>query len=101
MEFRFPDEKLQALYTEGKGSEDYPTGLADVFVRRIRTVEGASDERDLRALGSLHFEKLKGKKYKGKYSIRLKGQWRLILRLVKSKARTVVEIDEITNHYGD
>ena len=56
--------------------------------------------RDLRLPASVHFEKLKGS-YAGKCSMRLKGRWRLILRIVAEEDRKVVVIDEITQHYGD
>lgn len=99
MEFRFADTKLRRLYLSGTGSEKYPKGVVEIFVRRVRTIEGIKDERDLRALKSLHFEKLKGER--NKYSIRLNRRWRLILTFEKKKNGKLVVLIEINQHYGD
>lgn len=48
----------------------------------MHLIRGAADENDFRALKSLHFEKLKGKR-KGQYSMRRNQQFRLILEIVK------------------
>ncbi len=99
MDFRFSDAKLKKLYTKGTGAHGYPEGVVDRFLRRVRTIDAAEDERDLRVPASVHFQKLKGD-YAGSYSMRLKGRWRLILRIVAEEDRKVVVIDEITQHYG-
>ncbi len=67
MRYRFVDKRLERLYVQGEGSERYPDGIAEAFIKRVRMIEAASDERDLRALKSLHFEKLKGEK--DRYSV--------------------------------
>jgi proteic killer suppression protein len=66
----------------------------------VRTIDAAKDERDLRVPASVHFEKLKGK-YAGSHSMRLRGRWRLILRIVAEGDQKIVVIDEMTQHYGD
>lgn len=100
MDFRFSDARLEKLYTKGRRARDYPDGVVDFFLRRVRTIDAAKDERDLRAPASVHVERLKGK-YAGSCSMRLKDRWRLILRIVTDEDRKVVVIDEITQHYGD
>jgi proteic killer suppression protein len=100
MDFRFSDRKLRRLYTDGAGARGYPEGVADSFLRRVRTIDAAKDERDLRVLASVHFEKLRGDRA-GSYSMRLKGRWRPILRIVTDDNKKIVVIDEITQHYGD
>ena len=100
MEFRFSDRKLEELYTAGADAHKYPEGLVDAFLRRVRRIEAAKDERDLRVPVSVHLEKLKGP-YAGSYSMRLKDRWRLILRILVEEERKTVVIDEITQHYGD
>ena len=100
MEFRFSDRKLEKLYTKEADAHKYPEGVVDAFLLRVRRIDAAKDERDLRVPASVHFEKLKGK-YAGSYSMQLKGRWRLILRIAVEEDRKVVVIDEITQHYGD
>ena len=100
MEFRFSDRKLEKLYTEGADAHKYPEGVVDAFLRRVRRIDAAKDERDLRVPASVHFEKLKGDRA-GSCSMRLSDRWRLILRIVVEEGQKTVVIDEITQHYGD
>ncbi len=99
MRCRFADKRLERLYLQGTGSERYPQGVAEAFIKRVRLIEAVTDERDLRASKSLHFEKLKGEK--DKYSVRLNRAWRLILTFEKDKDGKIVVIIEINRHYGD
>ncbi len=99
MRLRFADLRLEKLYLFGTGSEKYPQGIVDAFMKRVRTIESALDERDLRALKSLHFEKLKAER--NKYSVRLNKEWRLILTIEKDKDGKIIVLLEINNHYGD
>lgn len=99
MRYRFGDKALERLYLAGTGREQYPHSVVEIFLRRVRSIEAAVDERDLRALKSLHFEKLKGGK--DRYSIRLNDAWRLILRFEKDKEGKIVVIIEMNKHYGD
>jgi len=99
LRYRFADKGLERLYLQGAGSGGYPEGVADAFVKRVRTIEAANDERDLRALKSLHFEKLKGEK--NRFSVHLNKAWRLILAFERDKDGKIVVIIEINKHYGD
>ncbi len=100
MDFRFSDRRLEKLYAEGAGAQNFPAGVVDAFLRRVRTIDAALDERDLRVPASVHFEKLKGDRA-GSCSMRLKDRWRLILRIVAEEGQKTVVIDAITQHYGD
>jgi len=99
LRYRFLDKGLTRLYEHGTDFVQYPPGIAEAFVKRVRIIEAAADERDLRALKSLHFEKLKGPG--NRYSIRLNKAWRLILTFEKDKNGKIVVIIEINRHYGD
>ncbi|MDA8084893.1 MAG: type II toxin-antitoxin system RelE/ParE family toxin [Nitrospiraceae bacterium] len=99
MRFRFGDKSLEMLFRAGAGREKYPRGVVDMFLRRVRSIEAATDERDLRALKSLHFEKLQGQR--DRYSIRLNEAWRLILTFEKDDQGKIVVIIEMNRHYGD
>ena len=101
MRVRFADKRLERMYTHGEGADQYPAGLTDVYLRRIRHIESANDERDLRVPKSVHYERLKGKQWVGKDSMRLNKQWRLILSIENDQQGKFVQIHEINNHYGD
>jgi toxin HigB-1 len=100
MEIRFATKDLEALYTEESGAESYPPEVVDAFFRRMQFICSANDERDVRALKSAHFEKLKGET--DRFSVRLNKQWRLILTFDPPRGpHKVVVILEISKHYGD
>ena len=58
----------------------------------------ATDERDLYALKSLHFERMKGDRT-GQSSIRINKQWRLILRIEADDEGKVVVIVELLDYH--
>lgn len=98
MRYEFKDKKLQALYTQEKGSEKYDEGVVDAFFNLIARIDAATSEQDLRNLKSRRLEKLTGDR-KGLYSMRLNKQWRLILKIVESKTGKYIEILELSKHY--
>ena len=80
MRFIFASKKLQALYTDMAGAAKYPPAVVEAFFDKMAVIQAAAHENDLRAMKSLHFEKLKGERgNRGEYSIRLNRQFRLIL----------------------
>lgn len=100
MRFAFTNKKLERLYTEGEGRESFPEEVVNTLLRRVRHIEAAKNERDLRVPPSVHYEQLKGE-YAGKASFRLNRQWRLILSVEKDEEGKYILIHEINNHYGD
>lgn len=100
MRFRFADKRLERLYTQGEGAARYPKEVVDAILRRVRHMDGAGDERDLRIPRSVHYEKLRGN-YAGWDSMRLDKKWRLILSVEKDAQGKIVVIHEVTNHYGN
>lgn len=82
MRFRFKDKKLASLYYEEKGAESYSEAVGDAFFDVMSLIDAAPDERDLYAQKGLRFEKLKGARARAEErSVRLNGQWRLILSI--------------------
>ena len=78
MRFCFADKKLARLYTEEKGRRKYPKEVIDAFFDVMAIVDAALDERDLRAMKSLHYERLEGKR-RHQHSLALHGGFRLIV----------------------
>jgi len=98
------DEYLVNLYVNGKplGKPRFNSEVELIFVRRIVQIEQARNTNDLRALKSLHFEKLSGKLV-GKYSIRVNQSFRIIFRIEKEGDDNHIEIicvEELNNHYS-
>jgi proteic killer suppression protein len=92
MDIEYDDESLELLASNPNYDAGIGRDVVKAFRKRIQVIRAAPDERDFRALKSLHFEKLQGKR-EGQYSMRLNDQWRLILRFVtRDRGKTVVVI---------
>lgn len=99
MRLEFEDDDLRRLYAD----RDFclprmGVDLRTHYRRKIGLIGNAPDERDLRAMRSLHFEKLSGKR-EGQYSIRLNDQFRLILRLRTDDGARVAVIVEVVDYH--
>jgi len=85
------------------GKLPYPVEVLEAFKRKVFQIKSAKNTADLRSIKSLHFEKLKEKKYEGKYSIRLNKAYRIIFRIENYEGNNRIEIiciEEISNHYS-
>ncbi|MGA3065930.1 MAG: type II toxin-antitoxin system RelE/ParE family toxin [Tepidisphaeraceae bacterium] len=91
MRVRFADRKLERLEADA----GYMAGLGRDIVKAYRKVmqllRSAVDERDLYAVKSLHFEKLKGNRSHQR-SLRLNRQFRLIIEIEEENEKTIVVI---------
>jgi proteic killer suppression protein len=95
----FEDEELRRLYEDRAFVlPRLGTDLTRAFRKVVGLVISARDERDLAAVRSLRFEKLKGGR-SGQWSLRLNQQWRLIVRLVQSEQGKVVVVVEVVDHH--
>jgi len=96
---QFEDDDLKRLYED---PQYRLPRLGEDLTRAYRKVVGfissAADERDLVAMRSLHFEKLKGKRA-GQYSLRLNQQWRLIIRLIENEEGKIVVVVEVVDYH--
>ncbi|HSN53771.1 MAG TPA: type II toxin-antitoxin system RelE/ParE family toxin [Candidatus Sulfomarinibacteraceae bacterium] len=98
MDFEFANRKLERLYTEEHGAKRYPPAVVDAFFEVMAVIAGARDERDLRALKQLHFEKLKGKR-KHQRSLALHGGFRLVVQLAGGADGIYVLIEAIEDYH--
>ena len=98
MEVEFDDDNLDRLETDARHMGGFSAAVVSLFRRRLQIIRSAPDERDLYALKSLHFEKLKGQR-SHQYSIRLNDQWRLILEFKGKAANKTVVIMAIEDYH--
>jgi len=98
MEVQFGTESLRRL----KADPDFDGGYADAIVtsyrRKVRYIEQARDERDLYAMRSFGFERLKGDR-EHQYSIRLNDQWRLVLEFAGKAPNKIVMVVGIEDYH--
>jgi len=98
VEFEFANRKLERLYTEERGARRYPPRVVDAFFEVIRVIESAEDERDLRKMKHLHFEKLKGGRQHQR-SLALHGAFRLVVQLRADEDGAYSLIEEIVDYH--
>ena len=97
------DDYLEYLFVHGKskGKPRFSHDIERIFIKRVLQISSAQNVNDLRAIKSLHFEKLSGN-MDGKYSIRVNNGFRIILRIEKEVDNVRIEIvciEEMNNHY--
>jgi proteic killer suppression protein len=80
MNVRFAPGPLERLETDPGFMGGHSAELVRLFRKRMTFLRQATDERDLYAMKSLRFEKLKGARSHHR-SIRLNDQWRLVLQV--------------------
>lgn len=96
MDVQFADDKLDRLETDRAYTAGFSEAIVKAFRKRMQLIRSAVDERDLRAMKSLHFEKLAGSR-QHQHSLRLNDQFRLVVELGKalgSKTITIVAIED-------
>jgi toxin HigB-1 len=76
----FRDKRLARIETDPTYTADFSNAIVKAFRKKMQLIRSAADERDLSAMRSNNFEKLKGDR-KNQYSIKLNDQWRLVFEL--------------------
>lgn len=102
MQVQFDDHFLGEVASKKgyKGKLPFPSEVAIKFKQRIFQISKAVNMQELRNIKSFHFEKLKEKKYEGRYSIRINQAYRIIFRIVEDGKVEIICIEEISNHYS-
>jgi proteic killer suppression protein len=98
MRFRHENKTLQEIDEILSANGGYSAALVRTFRMRMQAIRDADNENDLRALKSLHFEKLKGKR-KHEYSLRLNDQFRLIFQIEKMEGGNVIVVHDIEDYH--
>lgn len=98
MEVDYKNKKLALLETDQAHETKLPVSVIASYRHKVVQLKAAPDERTLRNLKSLHYEKLKGGRA-GERSIRLNDKWRAIFLLDESTVPPKITVTEISNHY--
>ena len=80
MEVDFDDDNLRKVYFDPTFGGGFGQAIVRRYRERIGFIRAATDERDIYAMRSFRFERLKGKR-QHQFSIRLNDQWRLIVEI--------------------
>jgi proteic killer suppression protein len=98
MEVEFVNDELKHLAFEAESRSAFSQNIITAFRKRVQFIIAARDERDLYAMRSLHFKKLKGNR-EPQRSIRLNDQWRLILEIIPGDQGNTVRIINIEDYH--
>jgi proteic killer suppression protein len=98
MDCRFADKKLERVERDVTATMGHGNDVDTMFRRRMQLIRAAPDERDFRALKSLHFERLKGRRVH-QCSMRLNKQWRLIVEFEQSPGGKVIVIISVEDYH--
>lgn len=95
----FEDDELRRMAEDASyAPKRWGSNIVKAYRKKIQILAHAVDERDLRALRSLHLEQLKGDRA-GTFSIRLNKQFRLILKFATDSDGRVVIIIEMVDYH--
>lgn len=99
MRFSFKTRALEELDTSEKGARRYPEEVVEAFVDVMAVIAAARDERDLRKLEGLDYEKLKGRR-SHQHSLKLHGGFRLVVERQKDEqGRWLLLIIDIEDYH--
>jgi len=99
MRITFDNPELAELLNNANARTKLPLQLVAVYRRVVGVIIQARNENDLRMIGGMHFEKLKGGS--NRYSVRLNRKFRLEMSMEAADGGNILHICEISNHYGD
>ena len=95
---RFTDPVLDSLEQSDEYAGCYLVAVVRGYRKVMQVIRAATDERDLRGMRSLNFEKLVGDR-EGQHSFRLNGKWRLIVTIEKATPKNTVVVIEIVDYH--
>lgn len=98
MNVEFATDELERLETDSEFDAGYAEPIVKAYRKRIQFIRAAEDERDLYAMRSNRFKKLKGNRSSQK-SMRLNDQWRLILEVVEANPETKIRVVAIEDYH--
>ena len=97
---KFKTKQLQLCYTEyRKASKTFGNNVARKYIQRINIIQQSRNLDELTRLPGLRCHALKGER-RGQYAINLTGFYRLIFKLSGTQLE-IVNIEEVSKHYGD
>jgi proteic killer suppression protein len=102
MKVEFKNEYLKYLFLmpieEMKGKQDFAVTIIKQYQSKVRLLFNIKNVEELRKFKGLNFEYLKGDR-KGKCSLRLNDQYRMIFEQLNENEITIILINEISKHY--
>ena len=98
MEIVFQDDSLDRLETDAEYDGGLPAAVVRSYRKRLQAIRAASDERDLYAIRSHRFKKLKGKK-SHQHAMRLNNQWRLVVEIREGSPKNLIAVIAVEDYH--
>jgi proteic killer suppression protein len=98
MEIDFQDDDLRRLATDPAFDMGLDRGVVKAYRMAIQAICAAVDERIFAVRPGWRYEKLKGD-LRGKYSIRLNGQWRLLMNFRTGERGKIVVVISVVDYH--
>lgn len=101
MKINFNDDELEQLYwipIKKLGKQPYSKEVIEHYRKKIDLLAQANDLSEIAKFRGLNLERLKGKEFKGCYSIRVNIQYRIIFREIKNGQIEILILD-LSKHY--
>jgi len=98
MQVRFYNERLRVLEIDPTATGGFSQAVVRAFRKVMNVIRNAVDERDIRAMKSLRFEKLQGNR-SHQHSLRLNDQWRLIIEIEESAPKNTIVMVDIEDYH--
>jgi toxin HigB-1 len=98
MDIEFSRDDLARLESDTAFNAGYGRDVVRGYRKTVQLIRAANDERDLRAMRSLNFEKLKGNRAR-QHSLRINDQWRLIVEIKKALPKNVIVVMGIEDYH--
>ena len=100
LDVKFRTKRLEECYRRHKVAvREFGDEVARRYIQRINVIQNAGSIDELRRLPGLRFHALAGSR-QGQFAINLTGFYRLIVTLHGATCE-VVQIEEVSKHYGD
>jgi len=98
MDVEFADPDLARLESDRDFNAGFGVEVVRGYRKVMRFIRAALDERDFRAMRSLKFEKLKGRR-SHQHSLRINNQWRLVIEIQKAKPENAIRVVSIEDYH--
>ena len=97
MDVTFASRRLERAYLKHRvAMREWGPVVGRKYIQRVDAIKAAGAFEDLFALRALRIHPLRGE-HVGRHALTIHDRWRLIVRA----SNNLVDVLEVTNHYGD
>jgi proteic killer suppression protein len=100
VQVEFRTARLERCYVQFRAAvREWGDKAARRYIERINVLKSSKSADDLYKVPSLAFHPLKGDE-KGRYALTVIDRMRMVVSF-RDRVKTIVRVEEVTQHYGD